>query len=81
MFKRYFQYVVYLVLVIGFSSAKAGAYEDFFKSVINDDARQVEQLSLQLQMLRRWAEDAGQAGAVSRSQRPLRGRRALSKPR
>ena len=44
MFKRYFQYVVYLVLAIGFSSAKAGAYEDFFKSVINDDARQVEQL-------------------------------------
>jgi len=44
MFKRYFQFLVYLVFAIGFSSAKAGAYEDFFKSVINDDARQVEQL-------------------------------------
>lgn len=44
--------------------------------------RQVEQLSLQLQMLRRWAEEAGRAGAAApRSQRPLRGRRTTSKPR
>jgi TetR/AcrR family transcriptional regulator, transcriptional repressor of bet genes len=44
-------------------------------------ARQVEQLSLQLQMLRRWAEEAGRVGAAPRSQRPLRGRRTTSKPR
>ena len=44
MFKRYFQILVYLVLVFGVSSARAGAYEDFFKSVINDDARTVEGL-------------------------------------
>ena len=44
-------------------------------------ARQVEQLSLQLQMLRRWAEEAGRAGAAHRNQRPLRGRRTTSKPR
>jgi TetR/AcrR family transcriptional regulator, transcriptional repressor of bet genes len=44
-------------------------------------ARQVEQLSLQLQMLRRWAEEAVRAGAAPRSQRPLRGRRTTSKPR
>jgi AcrR family transcriptional regulator len=44
-------------------------------------ARQVEQLSLQLQMLRRWAEEAGRAGAAHRNQRPPRSRRTTSKPR
>lgn len=44
-------------------------------------ARQVEQLSLQLQMLRRWAEEAGRAGAAHRNQRPSRSRRTTSKPR
>jgi AcrR family transcriptional regulator len=44
-------------------------------------ARQVEQLSLQLQMLRRWAEEAGRAGVAHRNQRPPRGRRTTSKPR
>jgi len=44
-------------------------------------ARQVEQLSLQLQMLRRWAEEAGRAGVAHRNQRLPRGRRTTSKPR
>jgi uncharacterized protein len=41
MFKRCFQCLLQLILVAGFSSSWAGAYEDFFKSVINDDARTV----------------------------------------
>jgi AcrR family transcriptional regulator len=45
-------------------------------------ARQVEQLSLQLQMLRRWAEEAGgRAGTAQRRQRPPGGRRTTSRPR
>jgi AcrR family transcriptional regulator len=43
-------------------------------------ARQVEQLNLQLQMLRRWAA-AGRAGAAQSNQRPPRGRRTTSRPR
>lgn len=44
MFKRHLKFVAQLVLTIGVSSAFAGAYEDFFKSTLNDDARTVEQL-------------------------------------
>lgn len=44
MFKYDFKLLVYLILLVGFSCAKAGAYEDFFKSTINDDARTVEGL-------------------------------------
>ena len=44
MFKFYFRFLSYLILIIGVSSATAGAYEDFFKSVINDDARTVDNL-------------------------------------
>ncbi len=44
MFKRYFQILIYLVLAFGVSVVRAGAYEDFFKSTINDDARLVEGL-------------------------------------
>jgi uncharacterized protein len=44
MFKRYLKFLAYLIFVLGISSAWAGAYEDFFKSAINDDARTVETL-------------------------------------
>jgi len=44
MFKRYFQILVYLLLSFSVSPVMAGAYEDFFKSTINDDARAVEGL-------------------------------------
>ena len=44
MFKRYLKYPIYLLLVFGFSYVLAGAYEDFFKSAINDDARTVQGL-------------------------------------
>ena len=44
MLRHYFKYILYLVLVIGFSSAKAGVYEDFFQAINRDDARTVESL-------------------------------------
>ena len=44
MFKRYLKYLLYLFFVLGFSYSRAGAYEDFFKSSINDDARTVQSL-------------------------------------
>jgi ankyrin repeat protein len=44
MFKNHFKFLIYLLFILAFSSARAGAYEDFFKSVINDDARAVENL-------------------------------------
>lgn len=44
MFKHFLKFLSYLFLLLAFSVARAGAYEDFFKSVINDDARSVESL-------------------------------------
>jgi hypothetical protein len=44
MIRKYLKYVVYVALMIGFSGARAGAYEDFFKAVTFDDARTVEAL-------------------------------------
>ena len=44
MFKFYMKFVAQLTLLIGFSSALAGAYDDFFKSTLNDDARTVSTL-------------------------------------
>lgn len=44
MFKSIIKIVVYLIVVIGFSSAKAGAYEDFFKAVTFNDAGAVQGL-------------------------------------
>ena len=44
-------------------------------------ARQVEQLSLQLQMLRRWAENAGRAESTTPRRRSSRDRRTSSKTR
>jgi uncharacterized protein len=34
----YFKYVIYLIVAIGLSSARAGAYEEFFQAVSRDDA-------------------------------------------
>jgi hypothetical protein len=44
MLKYFLKTLAQLTLVIGVSYAVAGAYEDFFKSTVNDDARTVEQL-------------------------------------
>jgi hypothetical protein len=44
MLKRFLKFATQLTLTIGVSSVMAGAYEDFFKSVVNDDVRTVEQL-------------------------------------
>jgi hypothetical protein len=44
MFKSFSKSLVYLILVMGVSCAVAGAYEDFFKSVLTDDARSVDGL-------------------------------------
>lgn len=44
MFKRHAKFLIQMSLALSFSSAMAGAYEDFFKSTLNDDARTVEQL-------------------------------------
>lgn len=41
MFRTYIKYIAYLILIVGFSSARAGAYEDFFKAITQDDARTV----------------------------------------
>ena len=41
MFKSSFRLLAYLAMVIGFSVANAGAYEDFFKAVAADDGSTV----------------------------------------
>lgn len=46
MFKHCMKFLLQLTLLCGFSSSMAGAYEDFFKSTINDDARTVSTLLL-----------------------------------
>jgi hypothetical protein len=44
LFLNYFKLFFYLLLAIGVSSARAGAYEDFFRSAVFDDARSAEAL-------------------------------------
>lgn len=41
MLRNYFRFVVYIILVFGFSTAISGAHEDFFKAVASDDASTV----------------------------------------
>ena len=41
---NYFKYSFYLSVLIGFSAASAGSYEDFFQGVTRDDDAQVSQL-------------------------------------
>jgi uncharacterized protein len=42
--KRYLRYLAYLIVVMAFSAARAGAYEDFFAAVNRDDDRAVAAL-------------------------------------
>jgi uncharacterized protein len=42
--RKYFKFVVYLVVAVAFSSARAGAYDDFFSAVARDDDRTVTHL-------------------------------------
>ena len=39
-----FRYVLYLIVMIGFSASKAGSYDDFFRAISMDDVRTVESL-------------------------------------
>ena len=39
-----FKYLAYLILATGISAAHAGAYDDFFKAIANDDSRAVQEL-------------------------------------
>lgn len=41
---KWLRYVVYLIVIAGFSAANAGVYEDFFQAVSRDDGRTVRQL-------------------------------------
>ena len=43
-FNLYFKKTIYLVVFIGFGSAQAGSYEDFFSAIKNDDAGKIRQL-------------------------------------
>ena len=42
--KYWFRFCIYLVVAVGLSVSRAGAYEDFFQAVNRDDDRIVEQL-------------------------------------
>lgn len=44
MLRNYFKYAVYLFVLVTFSIARAGSYEDFFKAVQRDDAATVQSL-------------------------------------
>jgi hypothetical protein len=43
-FTNYIKKLVYLIVFIGFSSAIAGSYDDFFKAIKQDDARTIKEL-------------------------------------
>lgn len=42
--RNYFKFLAYLVLVIGFSFANAGSYEDFFQAIKRDDGKAIRSL-------------------------------------
>lgn len=42
--KIYFKYLAYLFVFIGFSSANAGSYDDFFKAIHFDQVQEVQKL-------------------------------------
>jgi uncharacterized protein len=44
MLKRYFRKLLFSIVLIGVSQARAGSYEDFFVAVTNDDAPTVQAL-------------------------------------
>ncbi len=37
MLRKYFRFIVYLIVFIGYSSASAGSYDDFFKAIKEDN--------------------------------------------
>ncbi len=41
---NYFKYALYLIVLIGYSFAHAGSYDDFFQAVQNDDIRTIQSL-------------------------------------
>lgn len=41
---NYFKHVLYLIVLIGYSVAHAGSYEDFFSAIQSDDASTVQRL-------------------------------------
>ena len=47
MLTNHFKKFLYLIVVIGFSAANAGAYDDFFRALKNDDAARVKALLAQ----------------------------------
>jgi len=44
MMRTCLKYLVYLAMAFSFSAAQAGAYEDFFRAIANDDGRTVQDL-------------------------------------
>ncbi len=42
--RKYFKYLIYLYVFIGYSLSNAGAYDDFFKALVFDRAEEVEAL-------------------------------------
>lgn len=44
MLRNLFKFTLYLVLMIGFSTARAGTYDDFFKAITFDDSRSISGL-------------------------------------
>ncbi len=42
--RNYFKYLAYLIVFIGFSTANAGSFEDYFTAVAKDDPRTVQNL-------------------------------------
>jgi ankyrin repeat protein len=42
--RSYIKQVIYLIVLIGFSWANAGAYDDFFKAIKQDDSSSIQQL-------------------------------------
>lgn len=44
MFRNYFRKLLYIVFVMGFSSAHAGSYEDFFTAVTRNDGATIREL-------------------------------------
>ena len=61
--RKYFKYVAYLIVAVAFSSARAGAYEDFFSAVARDDDRTIVQL-LQRGFDPNSRDPAGQTGLI-----------------
>ncbi|WP_421955248.1 ankyrin repeat domain-containing protein [Polaromonas sp.] len=43
-FRNYFKYPIYLIVLIGLNISFAGSYDDFFRAIRMDDAAEVQQL-------------------------------------